>query len=437
MAFCSPAVADSAGGAETGLKEPPVDGPERSRRAPQWPAWLPPARLTWVGLAILASYGTVFLKGMSFPSLLALPIIAISMDLGLQGIRFSTVRWPDAAFATGLFLTLLLPPTVPLVAAGTVTAAAIVLRHAIRYRGRPVFNPAATGLLIGAVVFGTAPAWWVSLGPFGEWLMLGIAAVIVARNLPQWQLPATFFAIYAPFMFLDRVLFGAALAPRVLLLGVFDPAVLFFGLFMLPEPRSAPSAPAAQLLYAGIVALAAVFLPTVLPSVGIVVALLLGNLLTVVLRWEHERSSGVPVRRRPAKTRRTTNQGVPGPRWSAGRRASAAVLVLLAVGVVAIASLGPSTTPSVLVSAPSGGGSGGGGGSSLCAADSTSIPAATLASLHQILGPSVILSYSASTGSTVFFDPVNHVTVTETDLYEDYGYAEFNGDDFAVTGCSP
>ncbi|MCI4353726.1 MAG: RnfABCDGE type electron transport complex subunit D [Thermoplasmata archaeon] len=418
----------------------PGHSPEESVVALRWPGGLPPARITWIGLAVLAVYGTVFLQGMSFPSLLLLPMVAISTDLGLQGIRFSMVRWPDAALASGLFLTLLLPPSVPLVAAGTVTIAAIVLRHAIRYRGRPALNPAACGLLLGAVVFGTAPAWWVALGPYGEWLMLGIAAVIIVRNLPQWQLPATFFAIYAPFMFLDRVLFSAALAPRVLLLGVFDPAVLFFGLFMVPEPRSAPSAPTGRLLYAGVVALSAVFLPTVLPSVGIVVALLVGNLLSVLLRWEHEPSSGVPVRGRRAKSRRSTGQGFSAFRWSVGRRASAAVLVLLAVGVVGTASIGPSTTPSVLVTAPSTGGSGGGGsggGSSPCAADSTSIPASTLASLHQILGPSVILSYSASTGSTVFFDPVNQVTVTETDLYEDYGYAEFNGDDFAVTGCSP
>jgi hypothetical protein len=53
-----------------------------------------------------------------------------------------------------------------------------------------------------------------------------------------------------------------------------------------------------------------------------------------------------------------------------------------------------------------------------------------------MLGPSVILSYDSSTGVVVFYDPVNHVTVTESDLYEDYGFAEFNGDDYAVSGCA-
>ena len=76
-------------------------------------------------------------------------------------------------------------------------------------------------------------------------------------------------------------------------------------------------------------------------------------------------------------------------------------------------------------------------GASLCSADNTNIPAATLSSLHSMLGPSVILSYSPNSGLVVFYDPVNQVTVTETDLYEDYGYAEFNGDDFAVSGCAP
>jgi hypothetical protein len=405
----------------------------RTLRTLQWPRWLPPARVTWICLAVLAAYGTIFLKGVSLPSLLLLPVIAVVVDIGFQQFRFSSLRWPDAALASGFFLTLLLPPTVPLVAAGTVTVAAIGLRHAIRFRGRPVFNPAATGLLLGAVLFGTAPAWWVALGPYGEWLLLGLGAIIVVRNLPQWQLPVTFFSIYAPFTVVERVLFGAALAPRVLLLGAFDPSILFFGLFMVTEPRSGPSMASARPLYAGVVALGAVFLSTALPTVGIIVALLLGNLLTVILRWVKGTASGA-ARSLPSRARKAAKHSLPQVRWSAGRRASAAALVLLAVGVVAVASIGPSATPSVLVNSPSGGGTVSGGGP--CATDNPSIPTATLTSLHQILGPSVILSYDSSTGVVRFYDPVNQVTVTETDLYEDYGYAEFNGDDYAVSGCA-
>lgn len=74
---------------------------------------------------------------------------------------------------------------------------------------------------------------------------------------------------------------------------------------------------------------------------------------------------------------------------------------------------------------------------SLCQKDNSSISSATLASLHRALGPSDVLSYNARTGVVVFYDPINAVTVTETDLYEDYGYAEFNGDDYTASGCVP
>ncbi len=71
-----------------------------------------------------------------------------------------------------------------------------------------------------------------------------------------------------------------------------------------------------------------------------------------------------------------------------------------------------------------------------CAADNPSVAPDLLTFLHQRLGPSVVLSANPNTGVVVFYDPVNQVTVTETDVYEDFGYAEFNGDDYAISGCS-
>jgi enediyne biosynthesis protein E5 len=403
----------------------------------RWPTWLPPARVVSLCLLVLAAYGTVVLRGMSLPSLVVLPTLAAGVDIGFQRVRFLSVRWPDAAVASGLFLTLLLPPAVPLVAAATVTIGAVVLRHSLRYRGRPLFNPAATGLLMGAVLFGTAPAWWVALGVRGEWLMLGLAAILLARNRSQWRLPATFFAIYAPFTLVNRVLFGAALAPHVLLLEVFDPAILFFGLYMVVEPRTSPISSEGQVLFAGVVALGAAFLPSVLPSLGVIVALLIGNMVAVGIRSIHPRTTTVETANDRARARRSRSLPTAAARWSAGRRAGTALLVLIALGVVAAASAGPTSTPSVLVSTPPSSGGGGSGGSAPCAQDNPSIPPSTVTALHQALGPSVILSYSSNSGTVVFYDPVNQVTVTETDLYEDYGAAEFNGDDFAVSGCAP
>ncbi|HEV2165745.1 MAG TPA: hypothetical protein VGS23_02020, partial [Thermoplasmata archaeon] len=335
---------------------------------------------------------------------------------------------------------------------------AVGLKHVLRYKGRPILNPAAAGVVAGAFLFGMAPAWWAGVGPWGTEILVAFGAAIVLRSPAMWRLPAVFFAVYAPFSVAMKFIVGAALAPKVLILGVLDPATLFFGLFMVVEPRTAPANPNLHTLYAAMVAFGAVFLPLVMPGPGVLVALLLANLGAVLVRFAVDSRSSAPStgstaraeakRRKPraARLRPDARRKPAWPEWSIARRASSGFLLLLVVGIMAAALYAPTATPSVNTGVPphfpigSGGGSPPSSGSKVaasCAKDNPSIPSSTLQMLHQALGPSVVLSYSANTGTTVFYDPVNLVTVTETDLYEDYGFAEFNGDDFAVSGCSP
>lgn len=207
------------------------------------------------------------------------------------------------------------------------------------------------------------------------------------------------------------------------------------------------------------VAFGAVFLPLVMPGPGVLVALLIVNLGAVLFRvaMAHPSKAVEPVEHAPVRRgsrRRRPKLGpsrpVVPPTWSIPQRFTAGILIVFVVGVMAAATYAPTATPSVSAGAPphlpgSGGGGGtapgsGGTGSRTavsCVKDNPSIGSSTLQALHKALGPSVILSYNPSSGTTVFYDPVNSVTITETDLYEDYGFAEFNGDDFAVSGCSP
>lgn len=386
---------------------------------------LPPARVTWVGLLAISFNGLTVLGGVGALSILVLPLVAVVVDLGLQSVRFERRRFPDAALVTGLFIAVLLPPTVVLPEAALVCGVAVALRHAIRYHGRPVWNPAVLGVTLGALLFGMSPAWWVSLGAYGEPLLVAVGLIVLARSRTGWRLPATFFAIYPLFSVLEHVLFGAALSGRVLLLTFVDPSALFFGLLMVPEPRTAPARTAAQPLYAAFVALGSVFLSLALPAIGFFLSLLGSNLIAVAMRRGRDPAP-------PATASRSSRRRLPTKqRWSSARRVGVALSALMVLGFGAAAA-GPPAHPAVLLAShPLSS-----GGSSGCASDNASIPASTLSMLHHVLGPSVILSYSPNTAMTVFYDPVNQVTVTETDLYEDYGYAEFNGDDFAVAGCA-
>ncbi|MCI4331052.1 MAG: RnfABCDGE type electron transport complex subunit D [Thermoplasmata archaeon] len=403
---------------------------------------LPQPRLLWICLVVLSAYGLEFLGGgLGVATAIALPLTAILVDVAFQKARFDSIRIPDGAIATGLFVALILPPIVPLAGAIAVTVAAITVKHTLRYRGRPWLNPAGVGVVLGAFLFGFAPAWWAAIDVE---LLLALGVLLLLWNLRAWRIPVSFLGAYAALAVLQRVLsaqlVGGALVPQVLLLATIDPAVLFFALFMVTEPRTAPSDPRAQPLYSGVVAAGAALLPVVLPTLAVLVALFAGNTLSVALR---RRAAPNPSTREKGFGRFTSRRKSPlgSARWSLPRRAVAAVAVLLLVGWVAALTYDPLNSPApIFVTSPGGAPPGGGGSgvsTSVCQKDNASIPSSTLSSLHRALGPSVIISYSTSTGVIVFYDPVNGVTVTETDLYEDYGFAEFNGDDYTNSGCVP
>lgn len=395
---------------------------------------VPPVRLLWILLALLAGYGVNFLgDGLGLASLVALPTLAVLTDLGIQRIRFEQVRMPDAALATGLFLALLFPPVVPLVAAGAATLLAVTVRHALRARGRPWLNPAAFGLLSGALLFGILPAWWAAIS---EPLVLALGILLALWQRSTWRLPVVFLATYAVLAVVLRVVVslssGLVLVPKVLLLTAIDPTVLFFGLFMVSEPRTSPSDVPLQVIFGVVVATLAAMIPIGLPSLALPLALVGGNLFAVGVRLRAARAAPVDSSRQKAARPKAA-----AIRWSPARRVGVGFGVFLLVGFIALASYTPATSPAGVFTshAPTGGGPV--ASVSRCQTDNSSISSANLASLHKALGPSYVLSYNPSTNLVVFYDPVNAVTVTETDLYEDFGYAEFNGDDYTSIGCVP
>jgi Na+-translocating ferredoxin:NAD+ oxidoreductase RnfD subunit len=415
------------------VKTPGEPGHRSHPRVASLRSAFPPARLLWIALVVLGVFASSYLGGIGALGLLVLPLVAVLTDLAFARVRFERLRVPDAAIATGLFLALILPPTAPLLLTGTTAFAAVALRHLLRWRGHPWFNPAAAGVLFCAIAFGLAPAWWEGAGPYAEYLTVALGGMLIALGASRWRLPASFLVTYAAMSAIQHVLLGATTDVSVLVLQAADPTVLFLALFMVAEPRTAPTPAPAQTVFGASVGLLAAFAPLAFPTVGLVLALLGGNLLALVLR-----ARAVPLEvtlPSPARRARPVRSGARPrplpPRWSVLRRAGAGLLVVIVlVGIVAAA---PGTPRAVLLAtgppAP-------GGTLTGCSADNPSIPASTLQQLHHMLGPSVIRSYDAGTGVVVFYDPVNHVTVTETDLYEDFGFAEFNGDDYAVSGCA-
>ncbi len=398
---------------------------------------LPPPRLAWIFLLVIGLYGSMYLHWIGFESLVVVPLVAFVIDLAFQSVRFPHLRIPDAALTTGLLIALVLSPTAPLLLLGALAFVAVTLRHALRSLGHPWLNSAAIAILAGIVLFGQAPAWWVGIGPYGEALMVGLGLVLVARSIPSRTIVVVFLASYGLLSVVEHVTVGATVDPHILLLQVLDPATLFFALFIATEPRTAPRGRPERFLYGGFMGVASGLLPIVFPSIGFFLALVGANLFAVELR-RGEKALPEPTTSSASAKRRRAGAwaaGAPRGRWPIGYRVGTGfIAVVVLIAVLGLSPASTSIAPIIHVTPPGGGG---GGSSAQCAVDNPTIPASTLSKLHQILGPSVILSFDSSTGVVVFFDPVNQVTVTETDLYEDYGFAEFNGDDDAVNGCSP
>lgn len=175
-------------------------------------------------------------------------------DLLFGYLRFKKLRIPYSAIVTGLILTLIIDPSAQWYQILLITAAAMATKHFLRIAGRHIFNPAASGLLIGWLLFGLNPSWWgVTLYGRGDLALLGniglyaaILGIIFVSSyrmkryvsVLSYLMTSSFFSMLIPTISLQSFLFTFS--------GI---GSLFFGGLMIPEPMTSPIKKRRQLLY--------------------------------------------------------------------------------------------------------------------------------------------------------------------------------------------
>lgn len=215
-------------------------------------------------------------------------------DLLFGYIRFKKLRVPYSAMVTGLILTLIIDPSAEWHQLLAIAAAAMAMKHFLRISGRHVFNPAASGLLIGWILFGLNPSWWgATLYNFGNMALLGNVGMYIAIlgiifvsayrmkryiSVLSYLTASSFFSMLIPTLSLTSFIFT-----------FFGIGSLFFGGLMVPEPMTSPIKKSRQLLYGITIAvlnIAFVFLfagslfgADFNPPDGSIVALLIANAL--------------------------------------------------------------------------------------------------------------------------------------------------------------
>lgn len=134
---------------------------------------------------------------------------------------------------------------------------AMFIKFFVEYKGSPIINPVAGGLLLSALLLAFVPglshpfvSWWGA--SFSGYLSLALMAVWIVGGLDQWKkwnIVLSFLVAHALLLLLR----GEGLAG--LQFTFTDSMIYFYATIMLVEPKTSPFLPKQQLAYGAIAAL--------------------------------------------------------------------------------------------------------------------------------------------------------------------------------------
>ena len=255
-------------------------------------------RLVMFSLGLLALIALVLsFAGQVGPQPLEIVVSAVVLalacaltDLAAQSLLRMPRRLESSLITAAILLFVLRPTLEPISLAGLVLAGVVASasKYLLAWRGRHIFNPAATGAAVLTIVSIWAPdlgssAWWVG----SPWmaapvLVLGVLLLVRTDKLP---VVVTFWLVAMTVAFVrTTVQFQSAGfpvdVPAVLLQVAFSSPFLFLGAFMLSEPLTLPPRRAQQYVVAVVVGVLAGWpLAVGAITLGQERALLIGNLV--------------------------------------------------------------------------------------------------------------------------------------------------------------
>lgn len=190
------------------------------------------------------------------------PAVLVTTLAGAIFDYFELKRWtrPQTPLITGLIIGLVAQfGEGPLVLAA-IGISAMAIKFLVKLGSQHIFNPAASGLLLGMMLFSSTPSWWV--GGENPWIFL-IWTAILLWKMKRW----------APML--------GFLLPLVILNGasaLLSSSLLFFMSVMLIEPKTSPAGHKNGLIYGLIVAAGYVGLSNLTTVDPFIPALVFGNL---------------------------------------------------------------------------------------------------------------------------------------------------------------
>lgn len=205
--------------------------------------------ITLLVLLVISVFGPDSVRGLLSTGVAALTAVAV--DWIIARIKKWKRAVPDGAVLTGLIVGLVLSTSVSLVWTAATATIAILSKHLLRIKKKPIFNPATFGLLIADWVFSTDQSWWgaMSLLPAAWVAAVAIGGVLIARRVNKFPMVTAFLGVYfAAFLVLGMLHVETALSADALRVPFVNSA-LFFAFFMLTDPPNSPTDTRQQVAY--------------------------------------------------------------------------------------------------------------------------------------------------------------------------------------------
>lgn len=175
---------------------------------------------------------------------------ALFLDFIIAIIFKYKKKFSDGGLLTGFIIGLVLSPTAPWYVIVSATAIAIISKHLIKAKRKPIFNPAGVGLLAVIYLYSAPESWWGGLSLLPVWFSLLVIVTGLFLNRKINKLPMTFTFLGSYFViFLILVEYfhfsGMSGIFRVPYLN----SVLFLGFFMLTDPPTSAVKTMGQVFY--------------------------------------------------------------------------------------------------------------------------------------------------------------------------------------------
>lgn len=232
---------------------------------------------------------------------------SVAVEVTVGWFRDRTIAWPASGMLTGNGVALLLrvPGTVPgdwwslngwYLYAGTVLIS-LLLKYALRYENRPIFNPSNLGLVLVFLVLGSdvvnpQDLWWgpTSAGLVAAYLVIVAGGISLLARLDLWRIAASFIAVFAVgvaglaaagHFITARWYIGEISGLSLWSLLVLSPEILIFAIFMITDPKTIPADRRHHVFFGATVGLLDVLLvATQRTEFGAKVAILSGLVIT-------------------------------------------------------------------------------------------------------------------------------------------------------------